>query len=154
MSNSFDPDQARHFVGRDLGPSCVQGYQQTTLVAKEMTDDSCNVFFFSLQYPNDNEPIVITQDLPKELTDILFILKPENDSESPTMAVIQILDIHYDLVRHFVEDKSSSSFEPQPNESVSFTVESGSLAKVVVIQTENATVVSITVPFEVKDFLY
>ena len=25
MSNSFDPDQARHFVGLDLGPNCLQG---------------------------------------------------------------------------------------------------------------------------------
>ena len=24
MSNSFDPDKARHFVGLDLGPNCLQ----------------------------------------------------------------------------------------------------------------------------------
>ena len=24
MSNSLDPDQARHFVGLDLGPTCLQ----------------------------------------------------------------------------------------------------------------------------------
>ena len=24
MSNSWDPDQARHFVGPDLGPNCLQ----------------------------------------------------------------------------------------------------------------------------------
>ena len=24
MSNSLDPDQARHFVGPDLGPNCLQ----------------------------------------------------------------------------------------------------------------------------------
>ena len=24
MSNSFDPGQARHFVGPDLGPNCLQ----------------------------------------------------------------------------------------------------------------------------------
>ena len=24
MSNRFDPDQARHFVGPDLGPNCLQ----------------------------------------------------------------------------------------------------------------------------------
>ena len=24
MSSSFDPDQARHFVGPDLGPNCLQ----------------------------------------------------------------------------------------------------------------------------------
>ena len=26
VSNSLDPDQARHFVGRDLGPNCLQRY--------------------------------------------------------------------------------------------------------------------------------
>ena len=24
VSNSLDPDQARHFVGSDLGPNCLQ----------------------------------------------------------------------------------------------------------------------------------
>ena len=24
VSNDFDPDQARHFVGPDLGPNCLQ----------------------------------------------------------------------------------------------------------------------------------
>ena len=24
MSNNLDPDQAQHFVGPDLGPSCLQ----------------------------------------------------------------------------------------------------------------------------------
>ena len=24
MSNSFDPDQARHYVGPDLGPNCLR----------------------------------------------------------------------------------------------------------------------------------
>ena len=24
VSNSFDPDQARHYVGPDLGPNCLQ----------------------------------------------------------------------------------------------------------------------------------
>ena len=24
MSNSYDPDQAQHFVGPDLGPNCMQ----------------------------------------------------------------------------------------------------------------------------------
>ena len=37
VSNSLDPAQARHFVGADLGPNCLQnclkGYQQTTRVA-------------------------------------------------------------------------------------------------------------------------
>ena len=33
MSNSLDPDQARHFVGPDLGSNCLQSYQQTTKVA-------------------------------------------------------------------------------------------------------------------------
>ena len=107
--------------------------------------------FVSYQIPNVGGPTVITQDLPKNLKDITFILKPEIESVPPTLAVEEILS--NDNVGYFVEDKSSSSFVPKPNESVSFTVESGSLAKVVVIQTENAKVDSITVPFEVKDFL-
>ena len=35
VSNSLDPDQARHFVGPDLSPNCMQRCQQTTLVGKE-----------------------------------------------------------------------------------------------------------------------
>ena len=31
VSNSLDPDQARYFVGPDLGPNCLQSYQQTVL---------------------------------------------------------------------------------------------------------------------------
>ena len=34
MSNSLDPDQARRY---DLGPNCLQSYQQTTLEGKELT---------------------------------------------------------------------------------------------------------------------
>ena len=30
MSNRLNPDQARLFVGPDLGPICLQKYQQTT----------------------------------------------------------------------------------------------------------------------------
>ena len=29
VSNRLNPDQARHFVEPDLGPNCLQGYQQT-----------------------------------------------------------------------------------------------------------------------------
>ena len=36
MSNSLDPDQARRFVGPNLGPTVCQDYQQTTLVDKEL----------------------------------------------------------------------------------------------------------------------
>ena len=32
VSNSLDPDQARLFIGPDLGPTCLQRLQQTTLV--------------------------------------------------------------------------------------------------------------------------
>ena len=35
VSKSWDPDQARHFVGPDLDPNCLQDYQQTTLACKE-----------------------------------------------------------------------------------------------------------------------
>ena len=33
VSNSLDPDQARHF---NLGPNCLHRYQQMTLVGKEL----------------------------------------------------------------------------------------------------------------------
>ena len=37
MLNRLDPDQARHFVGPDLGPNCLhKSYQQTTLGDKEL----------------------------------------------------------------------------------------------------------------------
>ena len=36
VSYSLNPDQARPFVGPDLGPNCLQRYQQTTLVDKEL----------------------------------------------------------------------------------------------------------------------
>ena len=36
MSNSLDPDEARRFVGPDLGPKFCQCYQQTTLVDKKL----------------------------------------------------------------------------------------------------------------------
>ena len=32
VSNSLDPDRARHYVGPDLGPNCSQGLQQMTIV--------------------------------------------------------------------------------------------------------------------------
>ena len=31
----MDPDQARRFVGPDLGPNCLQSYQQTTAAADD-----------------------------------------------------------------------------------------------------------------------
>ena len=40
VSNSLDPDQARHFVGPDLGPNCCKGYQQMTLVGNELMSRS------------------------------------------------------------------------------------------------------------------
>ena len=36
MSNSLDPDQVRHFVGPDLDLNICKGYQQITLVGKEL----------------------------------------------------------------------------------------------------------------------
>ena len=38
VSNSLDPDLARHFVWPDLGPNCLQttDRRQTTLVGKEL----------------------------------------------------------------------------------------------------------------------
>ena len=36
VTNRLDPDQARHFVGPDLGPNCCKFYRQTTLGGKEL----------------------------------------------------------------------------------------------------------------------
>ena len=36
MSNSLDSDQDRQIVGPDLGPNCMQNYQQTTKLATSM----------------------------------------------------------------------------------------------------------------------
>ena len=37
MSNSLDPDQARRFVGADLGPNYLQTcYRQTALVGEDL----------------------------------------------------------------------------------------------------------------------
>ena len=36
LANSLDSDQARHFVGPDLVPSCLQKYQQTTPAGREL----------------------------------------------------------------------------------------------------------------------
>ena len=40
MSNSLDPDQDRHFVGPDLGPSCLQrlsaDFKMSPLTRKEL----------------------------------------------------------------------------------------------------------------------
>ena len=41
VSNSLDPDQARHFVGPDLGPNCLQRLsvsrqQKSPLAGKEL----------------------------------------------------------------------------------------------------------------------
>ena len=33
MANSLDPDQARHFVGPDLGPNCLQRQKLSRAVA-------------------------------------------------------------------------------------------------------------------------
>ena len=41
MSNSLDPDQARHFVGPDLDPNHCKGFQLMTLVGKELTARLC-----------------------------------------------------------------------------------------------------------------
>ena len=37
VSNSMDPDQARRFVGPDLGTNCLQSYQHSILLGKEFS---------------------------------------------------------------------------------------------------------------------
>ena len=42
MSNSLDPDQARHFVGPDLGPKCLQRLSadnKSPLAGKELNTE-------------------------------------------------------------------------------------------------------------------
>ena len=51
MSNSLDPDEDRHFVWSDLGPNCLQNYQQTTLGDKELS-------YHTLQRANDADQTV------------------------------------------------------------------------------------------------
>ena len=41
MSNSLDPNQARHNVGPDLGPNCLQRLSGDALVDKELINDLC-----------------------------------------------------------------------------------------------------------------
>ena len=36
MSSSLDPDQARHFVGPELGSHCLQSFQQARLAGIEL----------------------------------------------------------------------------------------------------------------------
>ena len=50
MSNSLDPDQARHYVGPDLGPNCCEGHQQRTQVGKELNALSLQKYMAPLAY--------------------------------------------------------------------------------------------------------
>ena len=46
VSNSLDPDQARHFVGPDLGPNCLQ-WLSAPLVGKELnTKQPVELYYF------------------------------------------------------------------------------------------------------------
>ena len=54
MSKSLDPDQARHFVGPDLGPNCLQNLSAddtSRYRANHLTADKLHyVFVFPLGY--------------------------------------------------------------------------------------------------------
>ena len=46
VSNSLDPDQARHFVGPDLGPNCLQSISADNTSrqrVKEVSDDLSSI---------------------------------------------------------------------------------------------------------------
>ena len=43
VSNGLDPDQAQHFVGLIWVQTVCKGYQQMTLVAKELKSDSLHM---------------------------------------------------------------------------------------------------------------
>ena len=55
MSYSLNPDQARHFVEPDLGPKCLQSYQQMTLSDKELI-----VCLFGDTIPKKASPLTFT----------------------------------------------------------------------------------------------
>ena len=57
MSNSLDPDQARHFVGPDLGPNCSQMlspdeiksyYLISLLFLETIVPDALNIIYVNL----------------------------------------------------------------------------------------------------------
>ena len=50
MSKSLDPDQARHIVGPDLGPNCLQRLWQMTLVAKEFLNEPDHSHLYKILY--------------------------------------------------------------------------------------------------------
>ena len=57
VSNSLDPDQARHFVRPDLGPNCLQTLsaddQKMTLVGKELkVHDSSLILINNIYFLN------------------------------------------------------------------------------------------------------
>ena len=51
MSNSLDPDQARHFVRPDLGQIVCKGYQQTTSVGKALNHSFSSLSLKSMFLP-------------------------------------------------------------------------------------------------------
>ena len=74
MSNSFDPDQAQHFVRPDLGTNCLQrlsGYQQMILGGKDLNmreiDPDLMPFIFQDYFTEQLERDSVTP-LPKVVT--------------------------------------------------------------------------------------
>ena len=55
QSNSFDPDQARHFVGPDLVPNCLQR------LSTDDTSSEDHVSSSSLQRPIGNHIVMTLQ---------------------------------------------------------------------------------------------
>ena len=54
MSNSLDPDQARHFVGPDLGPNCLQRLTVDGTSGQRVNSlhPSCDFFHLLMTFPN------------------------------------------------------------------------------------------------------
>ena len=53
VSNILDPDQARHFVGPDLGPKCLQRLStddKSSLVGKELDTEHLVILLSSLTH--------------------------------------------------------------------------------------------------------
>ena len=51
VSNGLDPDQDRCHVGPDLGPNCLQSYQQTSKVPASKEGDKVQNFFYHTCFP-------------------------------------------------------------------------------------------------------
>ena len=75
MSNSLDLDQARHFVGPDLGPNCLQRLSADDTRRQKVNHYTTSAPLLCDQYPNPNElahPYILTLNGPIETKVVCF----------------------------------------------------------------------------------